>query len=267
MKSERRHELRENDLIHALEQTREYVKRNSANLGLLIGAVLIVVVIATVTVRSRAATAEQAWRQRGELSFADVDKGRDSLASLASMVNASSDPEFARTGLTDQGVNALRLAQEVEDPPDHDFVETAAQAFEALLARFGDSPVAFAVAHDGLATVAENRFVLDAATSHKEQARTHLQAIVDNTALRGFPLHQRALERLEGLDRVFTIVRFAEAQDDEPVDEAAPGPANIQAIPISFDKVPKDLKLILEQGGSATPEESAEGSDETDEQP
>lgn len=263
MKSERRHELRENDLVHAFEQTREYFKRNSANLGLLIGGVLIVVVIATVTVRSRAATAEQAWRQRGELSFADVDKGRDSLASLASMVNASSDPEFARTGLTDQGLNALRLAQEVEDPPDHDFVETAAQAFEDLLSRFGDSPVAFAVAHDGLATVAENRFVLDANASHKEQARTHLQAIIDNPALRWFPLRQRALERVERLDAVFSVVRFAAAQEGESVDEAASGPANVQAIPISFDNVPEGLQLILDQRGSTTPE----GSDETDEQP
>ena len=109
----------------------------------------------------------------------------------------------------------------------------------------------------------KNRFVLDAGTSHKEQARTHLQAIVDNTALRGFPLHQRALERLEGLDRIFSVVRFAAAQEDESVDEGPAGPASITAIPITLDQVPQDLKLILEQGGN----DAAEGSDKTDEQP
>jgi len=250
MKAERRHELKENELAHAVETAKGYLREHGAKVGLLIVAVIAVFSVTTIAVRSRAATVEEAWRRKSTLDFTGPDVGKQALAALGTMARETTDNSFVLAALMDQGSNALRLAREVELPPDLELTGKAEDAFEQLLARFPQSPLAFGVAHSGLATVAENLFVIDADRAHKEEARTHLTAIVDNPGMRGLPFYRMAMDRLESLDSVFTVVRFAPAL----VVEAPPAEEGSVKQTITLDQLrqvppgelPENIKKIID---------------------
>lgn len=225
MKAERRHELRENDLAHALEVAREYVQENGTKLGLIVIVVVAVLTVITIATRSASAGRAQAWEQRNALTFQDVEEGRQSLATLHTLITEVTDEGFVLSGLIQEGTQALRLAREVELPPDRELNDRAAEAFEELLTRFPDNSLAVGTARLGLATVAENRFALTLDQTYKEQAREQLSAIVDDPKMSGLPYHRMAVDRLERLDKVFSLVRFdqpAEPTEMQPAPSDAP---------------------------------------------
>ena len=155
MKAERRHELKENDLAHLLDQLSEFLQKNGSRLGLAIVAVVVAVAVVGIAVRSRTAALEDAWQRKRSLSFETVADGQQSLQNLASLTAASTDRSFVFSGLLDQGRHALELTQKVPNPPDQDMNEKARAAFDELLAQFPANPLAFGAAHAGLATVEE----------------------------------------------------------------------------------------------------------------
>lgn len=215
MKAQRRHELKESDLGHTLEVARKYLDENSKSIGIVVIIVAAVVAAVAFGVRSRAAAIEDVWRRRGQLSFENPEIGKESLESLATMTLGVSDEQFVLTSLLEQGQQALRLAQEVAVPPDREMNNKARQAFEELLGRFQDNPLAVGVAHIGLATVEENEFMLDDELVHKERANAHLTAVIDDPALNGMPFKQMALDRRKALDETFTRVVFEYPQPEE----------------------------------------------------
>lgn len=225
MKADRRHELKENDLLLALDGARHYLDVHGKKIGLIAVAILVVFGAVSFGLRSRAAAIEDIWRRRNQLKFEPVDVGKKSLEALAGITKEISDKEFVLSSLTDQGRQALRLAQQVPSPPDGELNEKAREAFEQLRSRFSDNPLALGVALSGLATVEENAFVLDGNLTHKEEARAHLNAIVGNPKLNALPFQQLALDRLKLLDATFTKVTVEPPPPpppptEEPVDEA-----------------------------------------------
>jgi len=211
MKAERRHELKENDLVHAIESTKTYMREHGTQVGLAVVAVIAVFAVTSIAMRSRAATIEEAWRRKITLDFSEPELGKQAVTTLGEMARENSDGSFVLTALIDQGSQALRLAREAEVPPDPELTQQAKEAFEQLLSRFSTSPLAIGVAHLGLSTVAENLFVLDGDPEHKARAKAHLTAIVDTPALQSLPFYRMAMDRLNTLDSVFTVVRFAPA--------------------------------------------------------
>lgn len=209
MKAERRHELRENDLVHALSSARDYFDKNGGRLGLVVIAVIAVVGVATFTMRSRAAALEDTFRQRTNLSFEDPETGLASLEKLKEMASTTSDAGFAMTAWLDRGAQALRLTREAPAPPDPKFNGVAEDSFQQLLQRYPDNPLAAGVALSGLATVEENRFLSTGDLKHKETARQFLQRIVDHPRLAGLPFQQNAMDRLSRIDQVFVKVELA----------------------------------------------------------
>ena len=111
MKSERRHELRENDLAHFLSVARDYLDENGGRVGLILFGVIAVFAIATFTMRSRAAELEDVWRRKNQLQFTEVETGRESLKSLLSLAQESGDGHLAMTCLVEAG-------QQVTQPSD-----------------------------------------------------------------------------------------------------------------------------------------------------
>lgn len=263
MKAERRHELKENDLAHMLDQAGDYLREKGSRLGLIAAGIVVVVAVVGIAVRSRAVALEDAWQLKRSLSFETTADGKQSLQSLASLTAASTDPGFIMTGLLDQGRYALELAHKAEDPPDREMNEKAGEAYSALLQRFPRNPIAFGAAHVGLATVEENLFALDRDPAHEESARGHLQAILDRQDMAVMPFFSLATGRLENLDEVFTVTRFAAAPI---VPEAAPEPAllglpaGINAVPISADQVPENIRRQAEggQNGSVNVEDDGQ---------
>jgi len=241
MKADRRHELKENDLLLALDGARQYLDVHGKQIGLI--AVLILVVFGAVSfgLRSRAATMEDIWRRRNDLKFEPVDVGKKSLEALAGITKEVTDKEFVLASLTDQGRQALRLAQQVPFPPDRELNQKAREAFGQLLLRFSDNPLAVGVALSGLATVEENEFVLDSDLSHKDKARAHLNAIVSNPKLNALPFQQLALDRLKSIDSTFTKVTVEPPPPpppptEEPVDEAGVDPVDPVVPPVPVNE-------------------------------
>ncbi len=212
MKTERRHELKENDLAHFLSTMMEGAKERGQTIGLVVLAIVAVAVVGTWTMSSRSQAHVGAWASKQELTYPNPEEGRLNLATLVSLRRASSDKTFVLDCLTDQGAIALDLANRTTPAPDPQLTATAKEAFDELLALFGSQLVPEGVGRSGLASVAENEFAIDQNPAHKEEARRHLKAITENSELfSGTPFMDNALARLNDLDRVFTPITFAPA--------------------------------------------------------
>jgi len=247
MKSERRHELKENDLAHALESVKLYLDEHGKRVGLIVVGCAAVIITITLSVRAGAASMEDRWRRKTQLTYTTPDECKQSLAILETLIADSSDEQFNLAALMDQGMHGLRLAQDVELPPDKDLNDIAARAFQQLLQQFSHNKLAVGAAHAGLATVAENRYVLEGDIKLKEEARRHLQAILDTPSLATLPFHKISRERLAALDRTFTPVRFV-AAPEKPIEEAAPEqPKTITITPqrIPADELPDNIVNIM----------------------
>ena len=222
MKTQRRHDLKENDLIHALGQGRKYLDRNGRRLGTAVVVVSAVIAVTALSVRSQTSAKEDRWRRLGELVFDTPEVGRDSLTTLQSLIDEASEDAFIRKGLIIRGQESLKLALLVAAPPDSEFNDGAREAFSQLSTRFADYPLAVGLAHLGLATVEENAFVLDADIAHKEAARGHLLKVTDDSRMDLLPFKRLALDRLAGIDETFTRATFDDPIPDEPEGDAEP---------------------------------------------
>lgn len=241
MKTERRHELKENDLAHLLEQARVYLGEHGKQVTLAVLGVVAVVVLVSVFLRSRAAGIEDVWRQRAELKLDNIDEARTSLKTLRNLALNAPDRTFTLSALMECGASSLRFArQQPGGIPDQEMMEFARESYTELLKRFSQNPLAFGTAHCGLATVEENAFVLDGNAARKDAARKHLQAIVDRKDLSLTPFYRMANDRLAMLDRTFQKVEFAPApppseataQDGIKVlDPNAPKPVELVPLP------------------------------------
>ncbi len=260
MKATRRHELRENELASAIETARAYLGEHGTKVWLIVVFAVAAVVVVGITVQTHAGNVQDAWRVKSKLLFEDPEGGKESLEKLRSLTSEATDESFVITGLIEQGSQALRLAQQVESPPDPDLNNQARYAFDSLLVRFPDNALAFGLAHSGLATVEENDFALDADLAHRNQAKVHLQAILDDPALNSLPFHRVASDRLAKLDATFSIIRFASpSESEEPQPAVAPqGPITITPTPISFDQLPAHLKAKMKSEAGTSEESSSE---------
>lgn len=223
MKAERRHELKENELAHAFSVAQTYLDENGKQVGIVVIIVGAVIAAVAFGVRSRAAAIEDVWRRKAQLQFEDLEVGRESLSTLASMLQDVTDERFVFAGLIQQGQQALRLAQQVPDPPDGELNQLAREAFEQLLGRFADNPLAIGIAHTGLATVEENEFVLDGDLAHKEKADAYLLEIIETEALNAFPFMRIAMDRRKALDETFTEMEFEHTTLPEEPPTPSPG--------------------------------------------
>lgn len=238
MKAEERHVLKENDLVRALASARTFLEEKGKLLAIVVLGVIAVFVAINVASSTRAASVENAWRQKAELTFATPAEGKESIKKLSVLIGETSDPVFVQAALLEQGSQALRLAQQSEVPPDYELNHLARTAFESLLQRSRDNLFGKAAAQAGLATVAENDFALDQNPKHRETAERHLKEIASNELLTPTPFHALAKDRLANLDSTFSVVRFAAtppppppapvpAPTPEPVDK----PDQVEAMP------------------------------------
>ncbi|RJP37149.1 MAG: hypothetical protein C4547_05840 [Phycisphaerales bacterium] len=226
MKAHRRQELRENDLAHFLQESITYLQENGARVLLFSGAAVIIFALIWFTLQSRTQGTADGWVALSRLDA--VESVEETLPQLREIADEAGDVTLATSALSQWGETALRLVLSSDDAADKArFNDEAAEAFERLLKRYPNNPLAVGVARCGLATVAENRFALGGDPSQKETARTLLAAVRDDPRLTGWPIQSLALNRLNLLDQTFRTVTFAppppEPQGPMPDDEADPG--------------------------------------------
>lgn len=228
MDSERRHQLRENDLAHGLTVTRDYFEQHSKQITFVALTVLVLFAVGSFVVRSRSEARSDEWRQKNELKFDDPKDGLRSIDQLLSIVKSSSDSRLVLDGLIEAGRQSLKLAQEAPFPPDRELNERARQAFDELLKHFPREPMPTGVALSGLATVEENSFVLDHNLAHKEKAREYLTRLSSDSTFSGLPFQRIALDRLKTLDSIFVVTEFAPPPPPPPAEAAAPTDAPVE---------------------------------------
>jgi len=271
MKAQRRHELRDNDLVHYLQQGRDYLNEHGSKLAVALFVVAIVVFASLWVVRSRGQAVGQAWISRSALTFDELEQGRINLESLVTLTSASADRDFVLSSLKQQGEAALHLASLADPPPDRELNDKAKRAFGELLSRYPDDPTAIGAGHTGLATVAANEFVLDGNPAHKETARHHLEQVRDSELLTGLPFQTFALARLNKLDQAFTPVTFAPPlpQEEEIVEgseKTAPQPPTTPPQPGARRLSSEEVQELLRTRDPAPTSSTAPQPDQSSEQ-
>lgn len=231
MDSERRHQLRENDLAHGLTVTRDFLEQHSKQITVVAITAIVLFAIGSFVVRSRTAAHQDVWRQKNELSYATPQDGLRSVDQLLNIVKDSSDRRFVLDALVEAGRQSLKLAKEAPFPPDPQLNARARSAFEELLKRFPREPLPAGIALAGLATVEENDFVLDHNLAHQEKAREHLTRLSTESMFSGLPFQRMALDRLKTLDSVFVVTNFAPAQPPPPEEISEP----VDGAPVDAD--------------------------------
>lgn len=230
MKADRRHELRENELAAALLQARDFVGQNSRTISIALGGVILVAILASFGMRSRAAQREDQWRRLSQLDFNTPEKARESLPALRSLAFDAGDEKFRMIAMVELGRQALKISQQSDPPPNVEMLNLAKSAYEDLLNRFRNSPLAVGTAHLGLATVAEDMYLLTREERYKLEARRHLSAVVEDDRLATLPLYPLAVDRRNALESTLNIVAFAMPPvESPPVPPVLPGIDPVQA--------------------------------------
>ncbi|MHC5111055.1 MAG: hypothetical protein ACYTHJ_14380 [Planctomycetota bacterium] len=238
MKSERRHELQESDLIHALESSKAYLQDHGKSLGLIALAAVALVVVTNVVLSSRRADAENRWRELSLLAFDTNEKALDSFDTLERLSMEAGSDALAIRALTLRGGKALEATTETATP-DLKMNEIAKDSFNKLLARYPKNSIASSIARLGMATCAENEFASDGNDSHKAVALEHLNKILNDSSMHTLPAYQAALERKEKIDDVFTTVVFAppapKTEEPPPVIDITSGLKKLDGPPPGFE--------------------------------
>lgn len=272
MKAQRRHELKENDLIHMLHEWWGYLRERGNHILLALAVVAVVFAVVSWGARSKARGVADDYVAMRDLKFTGVEDGKESLAALTGLIDASSSDPFTLDALLAKSEEALRLATSEGGDPNSELNAMAGAAFDDLLRRFPDKTIALGTAHLGLATVAENEFVLDGNIAHRDEARRHLEAVKGNATLNATPFMTAALDRLNLLDEVFVAVKFApplppepEAKEDTSPDQAG-GDSTVSkeiSLPAKAAEQPKEAPVKEAPAGSSETPPAGEAGTQT----
>lgn len=217
MKSKRRHELKSNDLAHALEQLSHSFKDWA---GYVIGAVAVVVVgtlIVTYMKTARETAMDEAYAELtklGQTAQAGVSKSNEelhrTLTKMGDLGNSSTDPAFKLEALLLKADTAMAIALNSESGVDPMFLNEARAAFEEIVTKHKDLPIHYGRALFGLFQIEANEFSVDGDMSHRDKAEGYLEQLRDEQRLAGVPFQTMAIDKLNELDDIFTKVTFPE---------------------------------------------------------
>lgn len=232
MKSQRRHELKENVLGSELGKTVEFLKKRGSWIawGILIAA-LIALISVYAYKKHRAALygplaeynavrnsrLEPAERMERLEALADQDKNTR-IAALASIAYADECAEQALLG-----------GAELPEIDKKSLLEKAGGYYRRVIGDFSDMPVMVARARLGLGKLAESR-------GDFEAARQEYEAVMRMTKLANHPLASHAKDCLDSLKRLASPAPMAASTPAEPASapaENATAPAATQAEPAS----------------------------------
>ncbi|MGB0716941.1 MAG: hypothetical protein ACPGXK_13750 [Phycisphaerae bacterium] len=216
MKSERRHELQESDLVHALESGKAVFEEHGKTIGIVVLVAAALVVVTNVVSGAREADSTRQFQQLSLLAFNTEEEKSESFQKLMALSQEASTDSLAVRTLSLRGARALESATE-NASVNQEMNELARESFSRLLKQHGSNPVAEGIARLGIATCEENAFVLDGDASHKTLALENIEAIIANEKMHTLPFYAMALERKEKIDQTFSTVEFVPA----PVEETA----------------------------------------------
>ncbi len=240
MKTQRRQDLKTNELSVYLRQVGEYFNQHAATI--IVSAVLLVVVVAAVvyanhtTVQNRE-RGWQAYREAFRASFTpDTETpnwAEDVIARWEAVIVDYSDEEVESQAAWQLAEFCLRRFIESDDDQlKTELLDKAEHHCRLILDRSQTKTTLRAAALNGLSVVQQNRYVLDGHSSHKEQAREYLERIRNDKEFLGTPFQADVLARLNEFDRMWKPLVLLDpppppepaptSQEEEAEDESRP---------------------------------------------
>ncbi len=231
MKTKRRQELKSNDLAIYLQELREFVRANSSKI-IMIGVVAVcLVAVIGFRVHSSSVSLENSWQAYQNVARASYTPDpenaewlEDTRRQWEAVVESSGDRSFKAQAIWGYIDFCQRQFLSTRDSATKTrLLEIAERHCRLLMDRYASNPAMHAAALRALASVEENRYVLDGDAAHKERARQHLEEIRDTAAFTGTPFQDDALTRLNDFEGLWQPMVLAEAPKiSVSVEETAP---------------------------------------------
>lgn len=257
MKTERRQELKANDLSIMLEQVSTYFKQHAIRITLIV--VLVVSLVVVMVYRSY--TAEQSQRQ-GWAAFLEaasvVPKPDDSawvdqaIGQWEAILLTHDDHALRlQTHLTLAQFCLDQAIDTADQQAKRGLLDQAERHFQAVRTENAEEVVAQAAVLNGLAALEEDRFLIDGDISHKEKAKAHLETIRNSEMFLGTPFQTGVLARLNEFDDLWQPIVLV---------EPPPPPAVIEETPQfpDFDITFEPLLPDAQSESTAEPEDESE---------
>lgn len=234
MKTERRQELKTNDLSAFLAEANLWIRDHVYALAAGIGAVLVVIIALNIVQSSRRNSLAEAFDTLAQLDFT-AEKAAESFDTLDRLLTASDHRDLRMSGLVRKAAAALALAVGQKDGFHPEYLDRAEQACKDLVRSFPERIPVVGMATGNLASIEESRFVVDGAASHRDQARQYLETLQNDPRFKGTPFQTEAAERLKRLDQTFQVVVLADPLPEPPGPPAEGAPVVPDSLPIKVE--------------------------------
>ena len=211
MKSERRHELQQDELAVQIEKVSESVKQNAATIIGVVVAIVALLAGGAWFMNQKAAAKDQAYQALMTPEAAEADPEAQ-IAQYRQVAQDNVSPAITVQAWLRIGDTALqyvyrqRSETEAPDPAKHKaMLDEAEGAFKKLVSIAGKDLTALGRAHMGLGVVAEARGDFDA-------ARTHYEKVADGKQFEHTGLQTEARYRIDNLDSWNETITFPEPE-------------------------------------------------------
>lgn len=219
MRTERRQELRTNELSHQLDEVREYAKKNATVLTVVIVGAAVVVGASFAYAKWQGGRQLEAWstieRSDPDVSPRKAIEDLEAVAkqNLAPSLNVAALLKMAETAMRARSVPGEATAENTAGPSAPAKIDWAAKArdsYTEILKKHGDDAIGSLQAMIGLGVLAEDE-------GRYAEAREWYKKVIDDPRSAALPLALQAEYRLENLDRWSTPVVFARPQMTVPI--------------------------------------------------
>jgi hypothetical protein len=217
MKTERKHELKTNDLGSFLVETNAWLKINGTKVALAGIAVVAIIIALNSAARSRTDAADIASMSLAKLSFTPED-AEASFEEMDQLIADASDRDFKMQVLLQKASVAMHLAIRTTEGFQPQYLDKAEEAYLELKNAFPDRMPAKATALLGLASIEESRFATDGDLAHKAKAEKYLTEVKNDDAAKGTPFQTVAAKRLLDLNKTFQVIALAEPLPEPPAE-------------------------------------------------
>ena len=265
MKTQRRQELKANDLSVYLQQVSEYFNKHAGMITIV--SIGVIALVAAVVFANRTAVQhrEDAWEALNSAAIASRTPGSEiatwqieMIASWEAIVDDYGDTEVAP--LARYQIVQFCLRQFLESGTGEQrgsLLDTAEKHCKSILNSAGSNTSLKATAINALSAVEQNRYVLDGDLAHKEKAKNHLERIRNGPEFVGTAFQDDVLTRLNEFDRLWHPLVLLDPPVDPPVDPPAePKPAAEPAEPEDAATPPADPAVDPPVGAGSPSDDS-----------
>ncbi len=215
MKTDRRQQLRTNELAQSLADLVEFLRRNSGAVFAGTAAIVLVVGLGIYWYSARVAAHYQGWDDFYGSQLMGERSSDARLAAMRTITERYKDPALVAmtwVKLADASLHEATSGTRSPEEVQRLFTD-AANAYSTILQHYPDQLLAVAGAHFGLAYLAENQGQWDVASRH-------YQAVIEDARFAEMPYKQEATEALKRLAVIREPIVFAPPPATSPATQS-----------------------------------------------